>query len=496
MRVRNARSLFGMFSVIWLSLSSCSVDELRNVQFTKNCDECEQAGGHCIAGRFCVPDDKQDAGPHDAGTRDAATSGDASTDDDAGTQDAGGDAAKPCTEKEEGKTELCYTAKDQSTARQMPCRAGTRTCRSGFFGECEDEVLPTDEGCNGVDDDCDGRVDEQLTTSECAVEGAQGLCGVGVQFCSHGEPKCVQITGPQSEMCNGDDDDCDGETDEETAIDCYEAGCTQGSDGLYTCVGSCHGGKRECVDREYQDCSGAVSPASTDSCTQVGESTNDEDCDGKFDEGCACSNGISCYTGAADTKSRAPCHAGTQMCTDSTHGTCMDEVTPKAETCANPDVDDDCDGEVDNIPLDGTSCTQRSNGNGLCKAGALWKCVSGEQKCVDAPIAAERCDGRNVDEDCDGKIDEGFNLATDSNNCGACGLTCGAGLRCCAGHCVNTTTSNDHCSTCGNSCTGKTCCNSSCVDRTSDPNNCGTCGNICSGLLKGCTNGVCTKLLL
>jgi hypothetical protein len=378
----------------------------------------------------------------------------------------------------------------------MPCRAGARSCIDGHFGECEDEVLPVAEGCNGLDDDCDGRVDEQLTTSDCQVENGKGECSLGLQVCSHGETRCLQVTGPQSEMCNDRDDDCDGETDEATALDCYEAGCTQDSDGMYTCVGACHGGTRACEHGEYAACSGTVTPAPMDSCTQSGETSADEDCDGQFDEGCACSDGTTCYTGAPDTKTRAPCHAGTQMCADSTHGTCVGEVTPKLETCANTGVDDDCDGEMDNIPLDGTSCTQRSAGNGICKAGALWKCVSGEQKCVDAPKEAERCDGRNVDEDCDGKIDEGFNLATDSNNCGACGLTCGAGLLCCAGHCVNTTTSNDHCMSCGNSCNGNTCCSSSCVDRNKDPNNCGTCGNVCSGLLKGCTNGKCTKLLL
>jgi hypothetical protein len=309
------------------------------------------------------------------------------------------------------------------------------------------------------------------------------------------------VTHPQSDSCNGEDDDCDGKTDEETALNCYDAvaaGCSKDSDGEYTCVGTCRSGTSACEDGEYQeDCAGTVTPAAEDSCTQTGENTGDEDCDGQFDEGCACSVGTTCYTGSPpETKTQAPCHSGIQACSDATHGTCTNEVTPQPETCANTGVDDDCDGELDNIPLDGANCTLRSTGKGACKTGATWQCKDGVQTCIDAASAAERCDGQNVDEDCDGKVDEGFMLASDGNNCGACGVTCGGSLRCCAGHCVNTTVSNDHCSSCNTRCTGQTCCSSSCADTTSDPNNCGTCGHVCSGLLKGCTNGVCTKLLL
>jgi hypothetical protein len=41
-----------------------------------------------------------------------------------------------------------------------------------------------------------------------------------------------------------------------------------------------------------------------------------------------------------------------------------------------------------------------------------------------------------LDDDCDGKVDNGFDLLTDVNHCGACAIRCtGAARRCCTGVC-------------------------------------------------------------
>jgi len=71
------------------------------------------------------------------------------------------------------------------------------------------------------------------------------------------------------------------------------------------------------------------------------------------------------------------------------------------------------------------------------------------------------------------------NLTTDSDNCGACGHSCGDGLVCSQSQCV------EPCPGAGTSCDG------SCVDTSSDANNCGSCDNACGGVA-ACSAGSCS----
>jgi len=74
-------------------------------------------------------------------------------------------------------------------------------------------------------------------------------------------------------------------------------------------------------------------------------------------------------------------------------------------------------------------------------------------------------------------------LASDVNNCGACGNICPVSATCEAGECV--------CSV------GETLCSGSCVDQQTNVDNCGSCGYICPLLLNGtpsCAAGTCVPL--
>lgn len=60
-----------------------------------------------------------------------------------------------------GSVANCYTA-DAATEGVGACRHGVTSCVYGFYGLCRGAVLPATEICNGLDDDCDARVDEQV----------------------------------------------------------------------------------------------------------------------------------------------------------------------------------------------------------------------------------------------------------------------------------------------------------------------------------------------
>ncbi|MGV3620997.1 MAG: hypothetical protein ACO1OB_09270, partial [Archangium sp.] len=68
---------------------------------------------------------------------------------------------------------------------------------------------PVAEMCNGLDDDCDGQVDEGQMNETCGV----GECVRSVSSCVDGGTAMCTPGDPVTELCNGKDDDCDGTND-------------------------------------------------------------------------------------------------------------------------------------------------------------------------------------------------------------------------------------------------------------------------------------------
>lgn len=95
-----------------------------------------------------------------------------------------------------------------------------------------DEGLgPTGELCNGLDDNCNGIVDEGNPEGGMACStGQQGICDEGTTFCDDSAVVCLQNVGPGPELCNGLDDNCDGVVDE--ALD-------NDGDGEFNCTDNC-----------------------------------------------------------------------------------------------------------------------------------------------------------------------------------------------------------------------------------------------------------------
>src|SRR5262249_32856232 len=121
----------------------------------------------------------------------------------------------------------------------------------GHWGACVGQQTPLPEQCNGKDDDCNGAVDD-LTQGEgdaCAT-GQQGVCAAGVRRCAQlagggAALQCLPITASSAEVCNGLDDTCDGQVDEgfDKLHDPLHCGgpndCTACAQGDSCCTGRC-----------------------------------------------------------------------------------------------------------------------------------------------------------------------------------------------------------------------------------------------------------------
>ena len=164
------------------------------------------------------------------------------------------------------------------------CSYGMRTCSFDGWSECEGAVGPSEEICDGLDNDCNSSIDDTFPEQHqlCGfVEDADygvGICTPGVMKCDNGGLYCDGHIGPTEEVCDGLDNNCNGSIDEgianTTAIVCYD-----GPDGTMA-IGECRAGVRYCTDGGFDGpCDGQILPAQ-ERCDDL-----DNDCDGEVDEG-------------------------------------------------------------------------------------------------------------------------------------------------------------------------------------------------------------------
>ena len=116
-----------------------------------------------------------------------------------------------------GESRECYSG-DPKYKGVGECKAGRESCSGGKWdGRCVGAVRPAKgDTCNGKDDDCDGYVDNGYVEKgmQCTVAGATGPCANGTYTACVGGKLTCTAPKPAPEICNKQDDDCDGQVDE------------------------------------------------------------------------------------------------------------------------------------------------------------------------------------------------------------------------------------------------------------------------------------------
>jgi len=302
------------------------------------------------------------------------------------------------------------------------------------------------EDCDGIDNDCDGTIDEDLTAPLC--EKQSGVCAgstkpsdlcngvAGWSACSNSDYSIFNVNYEATETtCDSLDNDCDGSVDEGLLTTYYGDADSDGYGNPGTTTQACSAPTGSTTNSfDCNDASAATHPGATD----TPGNDLDEDCSGQLtcyddgdddDFGTSTSSdsfynaisGIAEITGACGSSSFDGLDDTNDDCNDANSAT-----NPEATEIAGDGVDQNCDGQeicyvdadedgyrlTSTITSSDSDCTDSGEAQSIYPTG---DCNDGNSAIH--PSATETCDG--IDNDCNSNVDEGF-TNTDGDSIADC----------------------------------------------------------------------------
>ena len=344
-----------------------------------------------------------------------------------------------------GNAEVPYNGQDDDCDEGTPDDDldGDGAPQAADCDDADGAVYPgATEACDGLDNDCDGVVDDAagdtwyadvdqdgFGDADAATQRCDGSGGY-VADSSDCDDTLSTVYPNATEICDEQDNNCDGTVDENVTNTYYQDADRDGHGDPDHATQSCSqpagyaDGPTDCDDADA-----AISPNATEICDDI-----DNDCDGAIDEDDAANTAT--WYADGDGDGFGDPNAGTQACAAPSGAVSNAEDCDDSDSSINPDaaevcddIDNDCDGTIDVDATDAATWSIDYDGDGFghtrytivaCDQPSGYVADSSDCDDIDSannPSATELCDGD--DNDCDNQTDEPSEVYGDEAACAA-----------------------------------------------------------------------------